>query len=102
MRAVRRLPEARTPAMGRKLRGLGVRGGAARVVVAGEPEQQPVQRGAAVVVERSEELLLEALDDRAQSVELGPAVAGEADDVAAAIVWVALALDQAAVLQRVE
>ena len=60
-----------------------------------------MERLAAPRVERREELVLELLDDPGAG-ELPLARGRDADHVAAPVVRVALALDQAALLERVE
>ncbi len=80
----------------------GCREGTARVVVLGEPEQQLVQRLAVLGAERREELVLELPRQIPEPLELAPARVGDADDVAAPVLRVALPLDQAALLERVE
>src|SRR5690348_6316153 len=74
---------------------------AARVVMAREPLEQVAQRGALVGVERAEELALDALRHLPQAGELPLAVVGDADDVAAAVLRVALPGHVPAPLQRV-
>src|SRR5438876_12112307 len=70
--------------------------------MARKPQEQPVQRGALVGVERLEDFLLEPLHELAEARELPLALGGEADEVAAAVVRIAAALDQAALLEAVE
>src|SRR5919197_5536966 len=67
-----------------------------------EAHQQRVEGRTVLGVERREELLLDLLRDPAQPYELALAVGGEADDVAAPVGRVAVPLDQAALLERVE
>ena len=71
-------------------------------MVAREPQQQRVQRLAALGVEWGEQLILQAGDDRPQSHQLASSLGREADHVAPAVVGVSLPLDQATLLQRVE
>src|SRR5919197_1465594 len=67
-----------------------------------EAHQQRVEGRTVLGVERREELLLDLLRDPAQPYELALAVGGEADDVAAPVGRVAVPLDQAPLLERVE
>ena len=75
---------------------------AARVVHPGEADEQLVERLALFGIERGEELVLEPLDERAEPRQLALACRRDADDVAAAVLRVALPLDQAALLEPVE
>ena len=68
----------------------------------GELEEQRVQDLALALVERREEVLLEALRERTQLGERLPARRGHLDDVAAAVGRVAAPLDQAGRLELVE
>src|SRR5258708_35686992 len=67
-----------------------------------ELEQQAAERGAALGVERLQYLVLHLLEDRAQLLQAAPAGGGEAHHVAAAILGIAVPLDQALVLEVVE
>ena len=61
-----------------------------------------MQSGSRLRVERLEESILDALDDRAQPHELSLALSGQADGVPAAVVGVAAPFDEASLLERVE
>ena len=75
---------------------------AAGVVLGGELREELVQRPAFLGGEGREELPLDALRDRAQLVEAALAVGRQPDEVAAAVVLVALTLGEAALLELVE
>src|SRR5207302_5785180 len=60
------------------------------------------QRLAALGVERGQQLLLQARDDRAQANQLASSLGRETDHVPAPVVRVPLALDQSTLLERVE
>src|SRR5262249_47870479 len=68
----------------------------------GELEQQRVQRLALLLVQRSQEVVVHRLDDGTQLAESALALRRDADEVTATVARVALALDQAALLQLVE
>ena len=68
----------------------------------GELQEQRVQRLPLLRRERGEELPLEALRDDTEIGERLPAGAREANDMAAAVVRVPLALDEALLLELVE
>jgi hypothetical protein len=57
---------------------------------------------AALGIEWREQLVLQARDDRPEANQLAAPVGREADHVAAPVVRVPLALDQGALLERVE
>ena len=61
-----------------------------------------MQRGALAGVERREELVLELAHDRPQAAERLSAFGGQLDDMPAAVVGVALAHDQLALLELVQ
>src|SRR4051812_17547044 len=61
-----------------------------------------VQHGARFFVERREELAFDSLDDRPHQGEVLLAVGSEADGVPSAVVRVATALDETALLEVVE
>ena len=61
-----------------------------------------MERVAILPRERAEELVLELFRDRAETLELALAVRGDADDVTAAVLRIALPRDQPPVLERVE
>jgi hypothetical protein len=65
-------------------------------------EQQRVQCLPLLGVERCEEVVLEALADRAEPCERALPLGGEADDVAAPVVRVSLAFDDALLLELVQ
>src|SRR3954452_13096968 len=75
---------------------------AAWVVLGGELREELVQRPPFLGGERSEELLLDPLRHGAQLVEAALAVGCQPHEVAAAVVLVALALCEAALLEVVE
>src|SRR3954464_1439227 len=77
-------------------------GGAARIVVTRQPLQEIAERSAVVLVERRKVLVLDLLGQLAQPREVALAVGGDADDMAPAVLRVALAGDQAALLEGVE
>ena len=64
-----------------------------------ELEQQPVERGAALRVERGQQLIFDAPDDRPEANQLTAPLRCQADHMPAAVARVALALDQPAVLE---
>src|SRR5436309_13275048 len=82
--------------------GLGPAEGTARIVLRGEAQAQLVELLPAVVVQRSEELVFELADQCADLAELRRSRRGDADDVPPSVLRVALARDQAALLERVE
>lgn len=57
---------------------------------------------AALCVERGEQLVSQPFDDRTEPNEDTTALGRQADDVPASIAWVALALHEAALLERVQ
>src|SRR5262249_4966797 len=75
---------------------------AARVVVLGQAQEQRVERLPLLGVERCEERLLDLLDQPAESRKLALALGRDADDVAPAILGIALPFDEAPLLERVE
>src|SRR5439155_16788086 len=75
---------------------------AARLVLLGEAEQERVQVRAFLLAERGEEVILDLLRERSQPPQHPLAIAGEADEVSAAVVRIATALDQPALLELVE
>ena len=71
-------------------------------MVARELEEQGVQGLTALGVERSQQLVSQAVGDRAQANENAPALGRQADDVPAPVARVPLALDEAALLEGVQ
>jgi len=61
-----------------------------------------VQVRAFLLAERGEEVILDLLRERSQPPQHPLAIAGEADEVSAAVVRIATALDQPALLELVE
>src|SRR5207249_1609553 len=72
------------------------------VVVTRDAEEQLVEHLPALGVERREEVVLDLLHDRAQAAELRLAGWCQRDGVAAAIVGIPAALDQAPLFEAVE
>ena len=68
----------------------------------GEDEQQRVQLLTLLGVERGEELVFEAPGERAELPERALAVGRDADDLTAAVVGIALALDELLLLELVQ
>src|SRR5205823_14968276 len=83
---------------------LGLRDGcrAPRLVLLREAKEQRVQRGALLLVERREELVLDLPPERPQLPQGSLSVLRQLDMVAAAVVGVAVPLDETALLELVE
>src|SRR5581483_11174715 len=100
-----------TAALSTELRGLGrsvealLAAGlqvAARVVEARELQQEGVERLALLGVERGEEVVAQLRHRRRETDERAPSIAGEADDVPAAVLGVAVTLAEALLLEPIE
>src|SRR5262249_12076632 len=81
---------------------LGRRKTAPREALPGELAQKRIELRPFVVVEHREEVVLELSGDGAELRERPPPLGGEAHGVAAAVVRVAAALDEPAVLELVQ
>jgi len=71
-------------------------------VLLGEAEEQRVEPRALLGAERREELVLDLARERPQPAEGGGALGGERDEMPAAVVRIAAALDEALLLELVE
>src|SRR4029077_3601273 len=102
--AVVAVPRSRTRGESKRLglRRVGREDCAARLVLLGQAEQKSVQVGSLVLVQRSEELVLELAGERAETAERSLPCRSEADEVPAAIVRIAATFHELTLFELVE